>query len=166
MGETMNTKAIDTILEKGIGGKLSVKILGVRFSLNMKIKPLYLGTILLLAKEQEKIEKVDEGNEIIWDTFEKAENVKIFARCIAIAVLNDRTKIRLFSGILTRLILNYATVKDIHSLMTIVVSQMNSRDFFFTTALIKGFKVVERKPQEAMSENAPSGDQSESSAKS
>lgn len=166
MSENMNTKAIDTLLEKGMGGKLRVRILGVRFSISMKIRPLYLGTILLLSKEQEKIRQAEEGQDIIWQMFEKSENIKVFARCAAIAVLNNRTKIRLFSWILSRLILNNATIKDIHTLMTIVISQMNARDFFFTTALIGGLKVVERNPQQNMSQNEQSGDQSENSAKS
>lgn len=166
MSDTMNTKAIDTLLDKGMGGKLRVRILGVKFSISMKIRPLYLGTILMLSREQEKIRLADEGQDIIWQMFEKSENVKIFARCAAIAILNNRLKIRLFSGILSRLILNNTTIKDIHTLMAIVVSQMNARDFFFTTALIGGLKVVERNQQQNTSQNEQSGDQSENSAKS
>jgi hypothetical protein len=162
----MENKALDTLLDSGVSGKIDVGIFGFKVPFRFKIKPLYLGTILHLSRQHSRLKQVDESREILWDMFEKADNVKVFARCAAIGILNNPVRIRLFARPLTHIILSNTTVKEIHALLTIVASQMNARDFFFTSALIKGFRIVDRRPPESTSPNEPSGEPSEKSAKS
>jgi len=76
--------------------------------------------------------------------FDKADNVRAIAKCIALAVLNSPVKIRLFTYPVYYLFLWNLSIKEVHDLMTVVISQMNARDFFFTTALVKGIQIVDR----------------------
>lgn len=137
-------KAVNVLLHKGVKFKVRVRLFGKNLNIPFRIRPLYLGTILHLSRQRQKLQQVSEDGELLWEMFEKAQNVKIFARCVAISTLNNRLKIFLFTYPLSWLFLSRLTVKDMHDLMTVVVSQMNAKGFFLTTALIKGIQIVDR----------------------
>lgn len=157
-------KAIDTILHKGIRFKIRISILGFKVMVPMTVKPLYGGTVLSISRQRIGLKKVTDSVDIVWQIFETAENIKVFAKCCAVGILNGRMKIRLFSGILAGIIKWNLSVKEIHQLMTIVVTQMNAKDFFFTTVLVNGIQVMNREAPDT-SEKKPSGEPLEKSAR-
>lgn len=137
-------KALDTLLDKGVEFKIVTRVFGFKLNIPFKIKPLRLGTILYLSKQRLKIQDVSDKKEILWEMFDKADNVKAMAKCIALAVLNSSVKIRLFTYPIYYFFLWKLSIKEVHDLMAVVISQMNARDFFFTTALVRGIQVVDR----------------------
>ncbi len=161
-------KAINTLLHKGVKFWVRTRILGFTVKIPFTIKPLYLGTILKLSKQRLLMDPVAEDGELVWEVFEKADNVKAFARCIAIAVLNSPTKMLFFEYPLYRFFLANLSVQHASDLMTIVVSQINARGFFFTTALVKGIQIVNRteKKDQDTSRKKQSGEPSGKSQKS
>lgn len=158
-------KAIDTILHKGIKFKIRISILGFKVNIPLTIKPLYGGTVLSISRQRIGLKKVTDSVDIVWQMFETAQNIKVFAKCCAVGILNSRIKIRLFSGVLAKIIQWNLSVKEIHELMTIVVAQMNAKDFFFTTVLVNGIQVMNREVPQNTSEKKPSGEPSEKSAR-
>lgn len=158
-----NKKAIDTLLDKGLKFRVSTKVFGFNVKIPFSIKPLRLGTILHLAKQRENIKNVEEANTALWEMFDKSENVKVFARCAAIAVLDGKIKIWLFSRILSQFFLWNLSMQEVHDMMAVVTTQMNARGFFFTTALVRGFEILERKGNHPpdTSPKEPSSEQSE-----
>jgi hypothetical protein len=142
--KNVEEKAINTLLNKGVRFKIRIRVLGIVLNIPFNIKPLHLGTILYLSKQRLKLQDVSDEKETIWELFDKAENVKIFAKCIAIAVLNSPFKIMFFTLPLYYLFLWKLTIKDISDSMIVVINQMNARDFFLITALIKGIKIIDR----------------------
>lgn len=142
--KSQENKALDTLLDKGVEFKIVTRVFGVKLNVPFTIKPLRLGTILYLSKQRLKIQDVSDKKEILWEMFDKADNVRAIAKCIALAVLNSPVKIRLFTYPVYYLFLWNLSIKEVHDLMTVVISQMNARDFFFTTALVKGIQIVDR----------------------
>lgn len=163
--ELSEKQAIDTILQKGVKFRVRTKVFGREFKVPFKIRPLHLGTILMLSRQRQKLKEVYNQDEALWEMFEGADNVKVFARCIAIAVLNDEWRICLFTGILSRFFLWNLSVKEVNEVIAVVTTQMNARDFFFTTALVKGFEIVTRKDEQSISAKKQSGEQSGKSQK-
>ena len=163
----IESKAINTLLGVGIKFKISIGILGFIVKIPFRIKPLYLGTILHLSKQRLAIRQVSEDAELVWEVFDKADNLNAFAKCIAISALNNPIKIRLFTKPLSRLFLSKLSVEDAHNLMTVVVSQMNAKGFFLTTALVKGIQIVDRRKKKNpdISRKKQYGEQSEKSQK-
>lgn len=161
-------KAINTLLHKGVKFWIKTRILGFSVKIPFSIKPLRLGTILKLSKQRLLLKPVDENGELVWEVFEKAENVKAFARCIAVAVLNSPTKMFLFEYLLYRFFLANLPMEQASELIVVVVSQMNARSFFFTTALVKGIQIVNRteKNDPDTSRKKQSGEPSEKFQKS
>jgi hypothetical protein len=142
--KSQENKALDTLLDKGVEFKIVTRVFGVKLNVPFTIKPLRLGTILYLSKQRLKIQDVSDKKEILWEMFDKADNVRAIAKCIALAVLNSPVKIRLFTYPVYYLFLWNLSIKEVHDLMTVVISQMNARDFFFITALVKGIQIVDR----------------------
>jgi hypothetical protein len=161
-------KAINTLLHKGVKFWVKTRILGFSVKIPFRIKPLYLGTILKLSKQRTLLKSVDENGELVWEVLEKGDNVKAFARCIAIAALNSPTKMFLFEYLLYRFFLANLPMEQAGELIVVVVSQMNARSFFFTTALVKGIQIVDRteNSEQDMSRKKQSGEPSGKSQKS
>ena len=159
-------KALDTLLNKGVKFNIGIRVFGIKINIPFRIKPLRLGTILFLSKQRLKLKEVSDEKEPVWEMFDKAENVKPFAKCVAISVLNSPLKIKIFSGLLSCFFLWKLTIKEIQDIMAVVVSQMNPRDFFFTTALVRGIQIVDRRKTQNISQKKQSSVQSEKYRKS
>lgn len=144
MKKNIENDALNTLLDKGVKFKIRIRVFGIVLNIPFKIKPLRLDTILYLSKQRLKLQDVSDEKETIWEMFDKAENVKVFARCIAIAVLGSPLRITFFMFPLYYLFLRKFTIKDVSDLMTVIINQMNPRDFFLITALIKGIKIIDR----------------------
>ena len=159
MSESKENRALDTLLNEGVKFKVRIRVFGFAFKVPFKIKPLRLGTIFYLSKQRVKLSEVSE-DEPVHEMFDKADNLKPFARCIALSVLNSRLPIKLFTCPLAKIFYWNLSVSEMHELMTVVVSQMNVRDFFLTTGLVRGFQVVDRTQKADTSRKKQSGAQS------
>ena len=165
MADNKENRAINTLLNEGVKFKIGIRVLGFKFRIPFRIKPLRLGTILYLSKQRLKVNEVSDEENILKEMFENADNLKPFARCIAVSVLNSRFKIKLFTYPLYTFFLWKLSVSEIHDLMSVVVTQMNARDFFLTTGLVKGIQIVDRKEKPNTTPKKQSGEQSAKSQK-
>jgi hypothetical protein len=140
-----------------------LRVIGIK-RLRFGIKGLYLGTLILISKEITSI-TIKDGNGIAQATSAMEMNSKIMARIIALAILNNRLKIRLFKRILTSFLLWSLNAKNLSDLVHLVLDQMNVLDFFSSIVSIGGLNILKKKetsPKDEGSSIAP-GTQSESS---
>ncbi len=125
-------KAAETILDRGVRFKFSAPGI-VRFlRLNrITIRPFRPGTILefscvVLENELKEAKTIEQ----------KVVSIKPIARCIAIAVLNSRLKIKWFTNIYTRWLLWHCHYIDLLEMYEALVKINKAQDF---TSITKFF---------------------------
>lgn len=116
-------RAIDLILERGVAWRcpapLALRAIGIRH-IRMSIKPLYLGTILEIARLVDRDEAVD-------------GNYMPQAEMIALAVLNGKWRIRLLRKWLTRYLIRHVRSDSLIELAQIVMRLSRQADFMTIT---------------------------------
>lgn len=137
-------------LEKGVQIKIPARGIARMFKKEHKltIYQSYLGTLYKLS---ELYTKVDIDEEAITKETWLSEGKRIYknsllqCRIIAVAYLNSKWKISLFSGIVARWLLWRLTPDKILSIASMVIMTMNNmRDFISTTRLMSIAPMVER----------------------
>lgn len=110
------------------------------------IKPLHPGTVVHLAMQYEKLQDIDDSNNMITELLRVGKNLKIHSKMVAMAALNGPVKIALFSRFIAWVI--RWGVKDNEEMLayvSIVYKQMDPERFFFITTLTKGMNILSKK---------------------
>jgi len=128
----VEAQAADTLLEKGLKFKVGM----LRFT----IRQSYLGTLILISKYVTQIKLNDmqftgTGN-VSMAYAGVPENAVVLARIIAIAILNGKMKIKLFSGLLARYLLWRLQPERLLSLISVVIVLNNAGAFMNSIRLI------------------------------
>jgi hypothetical protein len=148
-----------TLLDEGM--KFKVKwIFGIKLPLS--IKPLHPATIVKISQQQTMLKDVQEGENLFYEMLKTAGNLNVIAKIAALATLNSRWKIMLFTRVLTSLLLwRVESTKEMFTLMAMVYRQMGAEHFFFIMQLTSGMNFLKRKTTaESTGEVTPSGVQS------
>lgn len=132
---------------------------GTRLTLN--IRPLHPGTIIRISQQTTRIVDVDEGENMITELMKSGENMRVFCRIVALAALNNRLKIRLFTGMLTSVLMwRVKSLQELFAYSSLVYRQIGAEHFFFIMTLTKGMNFLKKKTAEKTGEEKPSGGQS------
>ena len=127
----------------GIAGKrdrFTIKYLGINWRLS--IKPLTAKMLIEISAEMSHIKQVDSSKEMFPNLMDGAKGLRHFAKIIAIAT---GTKYR---RIVTRSILKLP-LKDIQTLVNIVVKQSDMEVFFCILISLKGIQSLTKATPEA-----------------
>lgn len=111
---------------------------------NFSIKPLKLGTLVSISKQSLKIDKPNEKASIL-NVLAQAESAIPASKIIAMAILNSRWKIKLFSGFLAKRILWKLTPAELSALTNAVITQSNATFFFSCISLYGAMRIMEAK---------------------
>ncbi len=125
------------------------------------IRPLKPGTIVKISQQETRLKPVDESGQMIHELLLAGNNYKVFARIIAVAVLNHPVKIRLFSRWLSYFLLwNIPSTQDMLTLISLVYKQMGAEHFFFIMQLTQGMNFLKKRMKtENTGAEKPSGEQ-------
>jgi hypothetical protein len=133
--ETVRLKAAALLLERGIRYRIKdAPLLWRIFRLNrIHIRPLYAGAILEMSilTELYELDKVKTPDDA-------ARQVHAIAHVIAVAMLNGRLKIRLFAGILTRLLLRKIPAYVLADIFANIAEINRVLDFTIITGYLSG----------------------------
>jgi hypothetical protein len=134
------------ILKQGIRIRIPV-FFGLK--LPLIINPLHPGTIVHLALQFEKLQKIDDSNNMITELLRVGKNLKIHSKMVAIAAMNGPVKISIFSRVISWIV--RWGVKDNEELLayvSIVYKQMDPERFFFITTLTMGMNFLSKKEKD------------------
>lgn len=116
---SLEHEAIDLITQRGVVFKvpapLWLRVIGVN-SVPLRIKPLYLGTILEIRKLRDQ-----------------PDDIEVQAECIALAVLNNRWLIRLLRKQVKRYILKHIRSDSLFELFVVIQTLNREKDFMTLT---------------------------------
>lgn len=132
----LEKKSLDTLSD--LGTKFTIKGVG-----SFSIKPAKLRTLVEISKVSVNIsiEKKDAAS--LMEAIALApENAKIAAKMVALAILRDKWKMKLFSGILARKLYNNLTAKELYELVVISINQSDSSFFFRSLTLIGSIRIT------------------------
>jgi hypothetical protein len=134
----IESQAADTLLEKGLKFKVGM----LRFT----IKQSYLGTLIQISKYVTQIKLNDlqiSGSGNVSTAYANVpENAVLLARIIAIAVLNGKLKIKLFSGLLSRFLIWRLNPERLLSLISVVIVLNNAGAFMNSIRLIHTLRMT------------------------
>lgn len=125
----MESKLLD------IGTKFNVRILGVK--VKFTIKPQRLCSLLYMKEEAKKIKYDENLKGAISVIGMDADNIKPKSRIIAYAILRSSLKIKLFSAILSRILVEFITPPELELLLMIVFKHSETESLFQSTILAK-----------------------------
>lgn len=141
--------AINTLLDKGLNFEVPRSLFGRKRKPRVfTIRQPYLGTLDSLSElylqmgfseEALKANPMQEGRKL------SAENAKIMARVVAVAVLNSYWGIRLFTGILARYFLWRVTPSTLFQLAMIINTISNVADFTNSIRLLSLVRTTQPK---------------------
>ena len=128
--------------------------------LKLAIKPLRPMTIVRVSQQVNRLKRVsDKLGTTLQGMLEAGTNYRIFARIVAISVINNRIPGRILTGALTRLILWKAEKpSDIHAWMNLAFMQTDPEVFFYIMVSARGMDYLETKTAKP-GEATPSGGQ-------
>ncbi len=131
-------QAVDTMLGKGISFKVGL----FRFTMQQS----YLGTLLNISKYVTQLKLNDlqlDGAGAVGTVYASIpENAKLLCRIIAIATLNNRLKIKLFSGLLSKYLLWRLKPDRLLSLISVVIVLNNAGAFTNSIRLIHTLRMT------------------------
>ena len=130
-------KAADDLLNEG----------GVKFKIgwfNFRINKQKLGTILKISKQVMSMGDIDPEEGVIQNLYRNADNIRLAARIVALAVLNSFWK-NFFYRIVSFYFMHKLDMKELSDLTKIVADQIGAQDFFFTMTLTRGMNFLTRK---------------------
>lgn len=110
------------------------------FNFKLGIKPLTAKTIIEISAEMSHLKEVDDSKYLFLALMDSATDLTVLAKIIAIAT---GTK---FRKIVTHAILKLP-LKDIQTLINIVVKQSDMSVFFYTLTSLKGLKSLTKTRQ-------------------
>jgi hypothetical protein len=121
----------------------------------MGIRPLKPGTIVKISQQETRLTDVSESENMIHEVLKSGNNLKVFCRIIALAILNSPGRIFWLRRALTYFLLwNIPSTKDIFTLSAIVYRQMGAEHFFFTMQLTKGMNFLKKRTPTESNEGA------------
>lgn len=169
MKETEKDK--ETQYEAGaaiMGDPIKFKIpfwFGTRLTLG--IRPLKPGTIVRISQQTSRLIDVEESENMIHEMMKAGGNLKIFVRILALAILNHPVKIKLFAGVLSRILLwRVPSTSELFAYVNLVYRRMGAEHFFFIMTLTKGMTFLKKRTKtESNAEVKPSGAPSQLSKK-
>lgn len=135
--------AVNVMTDKGVAFTVHNTGLLRRFikGVNLSIKPSKLGTLLRLSGlylEAEISEERLNENPIKASHEITHKNIKNYALIAAIAIINNRVGIALFSRVLAKYLLWRLTTKELLTLVGLVIEANNVLDFMNTIKLTSG----------------------------
>ncbi len=135
--ETVNRTA-NTILDNSENFK--VKFMGM--NLKFGIRPLRLGTLIFITKASAQMGDVIVPENIVSVIGMAEKTARPMSRVIAYSILNNRTGIKLFGGMLANFLLWRLTPSELLILIQLVIKQSSVTDFFSCTVLTKGISPI------------------------
>jgi hypothetical protein len=170
-------KETDKDKEKQIQYEAGATILGdpIKFKipfwfgtrLTLGIRPLKPGTIVRISQQTAQLTDVEESENMIHEMMKAGGNLKIFVRILALAILNHPVKIKLFAGVLSRMLLwRVPSTSELFAYISLVYKRMGAEHFFFIMTLTKGMTFLKKRTKaESTGEDKPSGAPSQLSKK-
>ena len=145
----VKTKVADSVLDNSV--KFSIET-GLLFPKRVKlsVRPLRLGTLIYISKEQENVSEVELSKDVLPAIAKLSANIKPATKIVAYSILNSRVKIKLFSGIFSRWLAWRISPKELNSLLALSLKQSEVTDFFGSTVLLKGMGLLEQKKSKAV----------------
>lgn len=143
--------AIDALLQRGltfeVERKSILKSIFRKKTRVFKMQQLYLGTLIILADKYLKlnIDEDQDDNATNPARLAPRQNAQLLAEILAIAVLNSKWKIKLFSGILSKYFLWRVTPQQLLSLTLVIHNLSNTQDFLYSIRLSKGSRITKPK---------------------
>ena len=146
---------IDILIDRGVSFKTPkrslLRYLSKKKEREFRIKQPYAGTLDILSGIFLKMEFDEEA--LSADPLGEskrlaAKSAKLCAKVVAIAVLNDKTMIRLFFRIMTRYFLWRITPSTMLQLALIINQMCNFRDFTSSIRLMSGTRTTKPNPIE------------------
>lgn len=131
-----DVRAADLIMARGVRFRAPVPRLLRPLGLKLTIRPPYLGTVIMVAREAAATGLEAKLAGLALDPSTVAEVAPALARCLAIALLNGRLRIRLFGGLVTRYLLHYVTPGSLLELYRAVQEQWRVEDFIAITSWV------------------------------
>ena len=130
--------------------------------LTLGIRPLRPGTIVKISQQTARLTDVEESENMIHEMMKAGGNLRVFARILALAILNDPVRIRLFARPLTRVIMwRVPSLAEMFAYVSLVYKQMGAEHFFFIMTLTKGMSFLKRRTKpESTGAAKPSGEPS------
>lgn len=141
--------AAQSILERGVRARvrapLFLRLIGIKH-LNLTLRRLYAGTLfhvselyLMTGITEEELKEV---------TAEKATELmskhgKTIAKAVACALLNGRWRIRLFSGMLGRYLMDHMAMRELVVLLEICLIHNGTSDFMNCTRYLRAMKITD-----------------------
>lgn len=115
------------------------------------IKEFYGGTMDAISGELIKLEFVTKSESETRQDHNKHINdtAKIWANIIAIAILNNKWKIRFLKNRLAKQILWQYKPSQLSQIVEVVVQMMNYKDFIYSSILIAGIRTTKPRIEEA-----------------
>ncbi|MCH7400126.1 hypothetical protein MM236_19175 [Belliella sp. DSM 107340] len=148
MNHQTELNAAYNILERGVRAKVRapffLRLFGKK-TVSISIKKLYAGTLLEssacylktgIKEEQLKEVETEAALELM------AKHGKEMTKAIAIAALNSKWKIRLFSGLLGRYLLWNMHWREIFALLEFILVYNGTSDFMHTTRLLRAMLIT------------------------
>jgi hypothetical protein len=158
---TIEKRAIDTMIDQGVYFELprrGISRMIYRKPRKVLINQPYLGTLDYLTREYLAIDfdeaKLQE-NPLYESRVIASKSCKQMARIVAIAVLNSRWKIKLFTRPLANYLMWRLTPKTLLNLCILITTMNNVQDFTNSIRLISGARTTT--PRADLVEQKPAG---------
>jgi hypothetical protein len=147
----MEEKITQTILDEGTYFKIHLsspeflRWIGIK-TIRLKLSNLYLGTLLKVSPllQQLKIEAKPDANMINTLLVGMQDNIKLQAKIISIAILNRPWRIKLFTGLLSKILIWNLDSKSMSQLLSLLIDKMQVQDFMSSIVSIGGFQIVKK----------------------
>lgn len=148
-------KVVNALLDKGEAFYMKTRFGKRKFV----IKPLVLGTLIAISESCNNVEIDESDTEPMQVIAKYSKYSKEMARIVALAVLNNKLKIKLFSSYLTNYFLWKLSPGELYKLMMLSIKQMEVTDFFGCTALLGAMNITkERSKAGELKETKPCGE--------
>lgn len=141
-----DVRAADLIMERGVRFRAPVPRLLRPLGLKLTIRPPYLGTVIEVAREAAAAGLGAKLSGLALDPSTIGEVAPPLARCLALALLNGRLRIRFFSGVVTRYLLRRVTPGSLLELYRAVQEQWRVEDFIAITSWVVTLSHTQLRP--------------------
>lgn len=144
----IQSSAVDAILERGVQFRLPTPRWQWPFrrSRTLVVRHLKAGTILEICRVANAA-GLDDLNSFVGEAATLDKTVEACARCVAIAVLNDKERIRKETDKLTRLLLWGVTAESLFDLFAVIKSMWRVSDFLDITSWTRSWVAMMLTPR-------------------
>lgn len=147
MDQSVETRAIDAMLQRGVKIELPertlLRYLGKKTQ-SFTIRQSYLGTLYEISRIALKLDYSEKILEVPFTESKQlvVKHVRNMAMIAAIAILNSKWKIRLFSRFLARQLLWSLTPEKLSRLAIVVMQMNNIQDFINSIRLMSAIRLT------------------------